>query len=203
MKQNQNKYWKETVDNMSLENQLELAKILEEKLKLNKKSINKSDNYNMDYSSQLALFLENYVSQSNNREAITKVQTILSKFKKLSLVSQNRVIEIIIPYLLHTINAIAKEDDINNCSKFGHMYSDNSWERREWTTYEPVVIDHQMCENYPIAHVKWERTCPNCGFTEEVLTEPEEVKAQREQEEKQAKIKKLQRELNELDKECK
>lgn len=200
MKQNQNKYWKETVDNMSPENQLELAKILEEKLKLNKKSINKSDNYNMDSLSQLALLLENYVSKSNNRETTTKVPTILSRFKNLSSLSQNKVIEIIIPYLFHTINAIAKEDNINNCSKIGHMYSDNSWKRKEWTTYEPVVIDHQKCEDYPIPHVKWERTCHNCGFTEEVLTEPDEVKFQREKEEKESKIKKLQKELHELGK---
>ena len=62
MKQNQKHYWKETVDNMSPDNQLELAMILIEKLKLNENKIKKSDNYNMHISSGIALLLENYVS---------------------------------------------------------------------------------------------------------------------------------------------
>lgn len=203
MKQNQKHYWKETVDNMSPDNQLELAMILIEKLKLNENIIKKSDKYNMHFSSELLFLLENYVSQNKNKKEATKVLTLLSKFKNLSSVNQHKIIELVIPYLLSTVSDVVKEDNINNCSKFGHMYNDDSWKRSEWTTYETVVIDHQKCEDYPIPHVKWERTCPNCGFTEEILTEPEEIKVQREKEEKQAKIKKLQRELNELDKDCK
>jgi hypothetical protein len=199
MRGKQKQYWRNAVADMDPDNQLELAEILIEELHLNGESLDGNDNYDLGMSDKLISVLEGYVSQTSDKIEKQGILDLINRFTGLSSDNQKKIIASVIPEFLSVMQSVTKKDKILNCGKEGHKYGDNDWEKHEWTTYETVCIDHQQCPDYPIGHVKWTRECPNCGFVEEVTTEPQAVKEQREKSEKQEKIKELKKELKNLE----
>ena len=106
----------------------------------------------------------------------------------------------IINNLINNINKCKSDNEhdiaVKTCSTEGHKFG--KWNHREWETIKDVVIDHQHVPNYRIKHEIWSRTCERCGFIEENEKMPDEIKQEIEQKRKQAKIKRLERELHRL-----
>jgi hypothetical protein len=198
MKKNRKQYWEDTIGNMNPDNQLELAEILIEKLRLNEESLDKSDNYDMEISNKLESILKKYASQIAVKIEKQKISNLLDRFASLSSINQKKIIDPVILHFLSVMEDAIKKDKILICGNEGHAYGDNSWKKNEWTTYETVRIDRQEVPNYPITHVNWTRVCSNCGFIEEATIEPLEVKEHKEKTEKQTRIKKLKKELKDL-----
>lgn len=81
------------------------------------------------------------------------------------------------------------------CLNEGHQFS--KWKKITWTTQEQV-FDAGPRGYVDVDHINWERMCTRCGFKETVEHEPQELIDARKEKSKQAKIKRLERELNRL-----
>lgn len=116
------------------------------------------------------------LSDKNKIKVIEEVNTIIKKYHKIEVQENNERI----------------------CDEQGHTFGE--WIKKEWTTKE-VYWDAGPQGYIDVKHKRWDRVCNRCGFIDSVKTEPESVKFAREKEEKKAKIKKLRRELRDLEKE--
>lgn len=117
--------------------------------------------------------------------------------------------------LLNEISKLVHEFDADNkqetaecmCETEGHVFSE--WKKREYNEYispvEAYGIDGLWGANNPHARTipvpitDWLRTCDRCGYEEIVREEPTEVRDVRLAKEKSARIRKLKKELQELE----
>lgn len=97
--------------------------------------------------------------------------------------------------------ALEKKELIKaECVSKGHDYS--KWEKIEYSTRErnpyldsrDYIVPEGM-EYISVEHTKWKRTCFRCGYVETFKQEPQELIDERNEKNKRARIKKLEKEF--------
>lgn len=122
------------------------------------------------------------------------------EFKKLPISHQLNVIKSFTRKVKKEKLLLEKEQIEDICKKEGHSFTD--WEKDIVTTMvrNPYLNSRDYIvpegkEWLPKSFPKWQRKCTRCGFVKITEEEPLELKQQREEEEKQTKIKQLEDEL--------
>jgi len=130
----------------------------------------------------------------------------ISTFREMPLKHQLAIIKSFIQKVKRQSEVQKREEIEEQCINKGHNYSD--WKVISYTTREKNpyfgLRDYIVSEGYEyidVLHTKWERTCARCGFVETVKEEPQELIDKRKEQEKNARIKELKKELYRLENE--
>lgn len=108
--------------------------------------------------------------------------------------------------LIHKFDADNKQKEAESmCKTEGHVFS--NWKENRFTNYiSPAeaygiegLLNGGTEPTIPVEKVEWRRTCERCGYEEIVREEPEEVKKERLTKAKDARIRKLKKELKDLE----
>ena len=203
------KQWIYNFNSLDPDNQLEIAKALVEELKDNERYLDAEDKYNNEISQTLRLFFNKMIKNVNTKEELETLQTTLSYFQSLSPERQSKVIESIVSSTkhYHEMQELEKKKDV--CQQEGHLFGE--WERVEYNKSRRVDSKNQSyydnngyLHNYKTDTYEdynesyWLKTCKRCGYSEKSIEEPEEITQKREEEKKQARIKRLEKELSRL-----
>lgn len=203
------KQWIYNFNSLDPNQQLEIAKALVEELKDNERYLDAEDEYNNEMSQAIRLFFNKMVKNANTKQDLNALQTTLSCFQSLSPERQSKVIESIVSSIQHYYEIQEHEQKEGICKREGHLFDE--WRKVEYKNsrhidskdnsyydrngYLRSYTTHTY-EDYD--EIYWIRTCKRCGYSEKSLQEPKEVIEKREEEEKQARIKKLEKELRNL-----
>ncbi len=186
------KAWIHNYENLSFEQQTEVAKVIVEKLHISQYIFMNNEQDRI----KVTAFFRRILESSNNRKTIEEGEKLIERFNGLSQANKEKALKSILDVINASIEDQEQENKENACRQEGHIFSD--WKYYGWTTYEKTVIDHEVCENYPVKNHKWSRSCTRCGFTESVDQEPKEVTQKREEEVRKKRIRKLENELKRL-----
>ena len=187
--------WLDNFVDLEPEQQLEIANAIFEELIDNEDAFGE-DGYNTELSESVRGLIDRFIFENKNKKDLKKVQEILKHFKELSVHKKEKVITELESLVDKYYKKEIQEQKEHICQNEGHIMGE--WEKSEWTSYEDGWIDHQYVYGIKCHHEGWSRICERCGFKEAVTEEPEEVRINREEQEKQQKIKRLEKELNEL-----
>ena len=189
--------WINSFNNLDPDNQLKVAEAIANELKDNESFLDKE--YDKTKSKSIRFYFENIISFLNRNKELESLLSIIKRFDTLTSNSKKKVIK-------DLANAIKKylhiEEQANKeriCKESGHVF--DKWEKVTWTTYEDVMIDHELIHNYKCNNVDYRRTCTRCGFVERRNDEPQELIDERTKRNKQIRIKQLESELQRLKKE--
>ncbi len=205
------KQWIYNFNSLNPNQQLEIARALVEELKDNERNLNAEDEYNNEASQTVRMFLNKMVKNANTKQELKALETTLSCFQTLSPERQSKVIESIVSSIQHYYKIQEHEERERICQQNGHLFDE--WEKVEYKTsrqinskdnsyydYNPYRISYKTNTYEYYDEIYWIRTCKRCGYSEKSLQEPKEVIEERKEREKQARIKKLERELSNLKK---
>jgi len=121
---------------------------------------------------------------------------IIDEFKSLPLNYQLEVLKYFASKINECKQSYLHDQAESICLEEGHQFS--KWEKNEWSTFEDICVDHQIIHGYKVEHQNWKRVCSRCGFVEFVEREPKELINERKEKNRQARIKRLERELKHL-----
>ena len=143
------------------------------------------------------LFVKNIdiLSLSNNDPNILK--KYMDEYKKLPDNYQIEIINTLMTKIeeYHQINE--NDNAVKTCSIEGHQFT--KWEKRTWTTLEDIIWEgYGPNGKTTVEHKEWQRTCKRCGLIQNSKYEPQELIDDKKEKNKQARIKKLERELKRL-----
>ena len=203
------KQWIYNFNSLDPDQQLEIAKAVVEELKDNEELLDAEDEYNNEMSQAIRLFFNKMIKNANTKQDLKALQTTLSYFQSLSPEKQSMVIDSIVSSIqrYHEMQVCEQKESI--CQQEGHTFDE--WRKVENKRFRDIdsrndnyydrngyerKYSTQSYEKYD--EVYWIRTCKRCGYIEKSLQEPEEVIEKRKEEEKQARIRTLEKELREL-----
>ena len=203
------KQWIYNFNSLDPNQQLEIAKALVEELKDNERYLDAEDEYNNEMSQAIRLFFNKMVKNANTKQDLKALKTTLSCFQSLSPERQSKVIESIVSSIQHYYEIQEQEQKESICQREDHLFDE--WRKVE-SKYSHHIdskdnsyYDHNGYLRSYTTHtyedydeIYWIRTCKRCGYSEKSLQEPKEVIEKRKEEEKQARIKKLEKELRVL-----
>ena len=203
------KQWIYNFNSLDPNQQLEIAKALVEELKDNESYLTLEDEYNNEMSQEIREFFNKMIKNANKKQDLKALQTTLSSFQSLSPEKQSKVIESIVSSIQHYSKIQEQEQKESICQREEHIF--NEWKKVKYTKIHHIdstdnsYYDHNgYLRNYTThtyedyADICWERTCKRCGYSEKSMQEPKEVIIKRKEDEKQARIKKLEKELRDL-----
>lgn len=141
-------------------------------------------------------FFDSIKLSAKQDSELERIKGIVERFENLSQRNKNGAIDEVLNVVSKYLAVQEKEDNEEMCRKEGHIF--DKWEYRHWVTRENVYINHRLFENYPVEHQKWISTCCRCGQMEITSQEPQELIDERNEKNKQIRIKKLESELRRL-----
>lgn len=141
-------------------------------------------------------------SEYEEKDNIELMNAVI-EFKKLPISHQLNVIKSFTRKVKKEKLLLEKQQIEDICKKEGHSFT--NWNKDIVTTMvrNPYMgsrdyIVPEGKEWLPKSFPRWQRKCTRCGFVEMTEEEPLEVKNQREEEERQTRIKQLEDELQQL-----
>ena len=203
------KQWIYNFKSLDPNQQLEIAKALVEELQINERHLVAEDKYNNEMSRALRLFFNKMVKNTNVKQELKALQTTLNTFQSLSPEKQSKVIEAFVSSIQHYYEIQEHEQNEKTCEREGHLFDE--WRKVEYRGSRRVdskdgsFYDHngylqsyttQTYEDY--SELYWIRTCKRCGYSEKSFQEPVELVEKRKEIDRQARIKKLEKELRDL-----
>lgn len=188
--------WVNNYSNLEPDDQLIVAEAIVTELGDNENLLDPEDEYNNEKSIIVRKFFELIKQKAKLSQKLKKYEEVFDKYESLSEKNKMKLFDEIYSIILKYYGIQEQENKEEICKQEGHTFS--KWKHYKWTEYIDTVIDHQHVHNYPIEHENWERTCSRCGFVEEVEHEPQELIDERKEEDKKARIKRLERELKKL-----
>ncbi len=183
--------WIHNYQNLSFEQQCEVAKAIVEALSKNQYHFMENDK-DMD---EVVSFFRRILESANQKNVIGENKSVLERFEGLSQVNKEKTIKKIIDVINSCDKAQKQEENERTCLHEGHIFGD--WNYHEWTTKE-VCWDAGPQGYVDVKHEKWTRVCSRCGFVEEVKDEPQELIEKRNEINRKARIKRLETELKRL-----
>lgn len=136
------------------------------------------------------------IKNVSKKKDLLKIEQCLEYFNSLDSEKKANVLRDFIKSVESNNERQVAENNRLMCEKEGHIMG--KWKIHKWKTVEDVVIDHCPVDNYTVEHVEWVKTCKRCGYEEISYREPEEVRIEREEKERQAEIKRLEKRLEKL-----
>lgn len=186
---------------LTVENQLRLIEFMGSDISL----------YDVEprYKNQLkaAYRLLNCIEQKlHSQEKDAELAEMISIVETLSI---NQLMELLdkVSELVYRFDEENKQEATEKlCEAEGHVFS--KWKKHKYNRYVSPVEAHGIDglwgsdrphdPTIPIPTTDWRRTCDRCGHTEIVEVEPEEVKEERLAKFQQARVRRLQKELENL-----
>ena len=187
--------WIYNYNGLDPDNQLVVAEAIANELKDNEMTFDE-DEYDKEKSRIVREFFNSIRNNARQSEELKKFADIFERYESLSQDNRKKVINEVFEIVVKYLGIQEQEDKEKICKQEGHTFG--KWKHNKWTERIDTVIDHQHVPNYPIEHENWERTCSRCGFVEEVEHEPQELIDKRNEKNKKARIKRLERELKKL-----
>ena len=187
--------WIYNYNGLDPDNQLVVAEAIANELKDNEMTFDE-DEYDKEKSRIVREFFNSIRNNARQSEELKKFADIFERYESLSQDNRKKVINEVFKIVVKYLGIQEQEDKEKICKQEGHTFG--KWKHNIWTEYIDTVIDHQHVPNYPIELENWERTCSRCGFVEEVEHEPQELIDKRNEKNKKARIKRLERELKKL-----
>ena len=190
------KQWINNFKSLDPDQQLEVSIAIMNELKDNEEYLDIDDEYNNNKSKTTRVFFNKLVENAETKQDLKKIQKIFGHFQSLTKERQERVIESITSSIEKYFQEQKQEQKERTCQREGHLMEE--WQYYTWITLEDDIIDHQKVHNIECRHEEWRRTCTRCGYTEISKQVPKEITIIRDEEERQAKIKKYEKELRRL-----
>ncbi len=166
---NKNK-WIYNFNNLAPENQLIVAEAIKEELEDNEYCLDDEDNYNKEEAKIVKHFFEKLISNTKKSEELEKIRTLLNSFETLTKRNQTNIINKFAQEIKEYQKIEEQQNKEEICQREGHEFK--KWHKRQWTTYEEGVIDHQFIHRIRWEHEEWIRECNRCGFVERSETRP-------------------------------
>ena len=187
--------WINNYNSLNQDGQLEVAEAIANELRDNELTFDESE-YDKEKSRIIRDFFDTIKLNVDQNKELKKIADVLEKFENLSQNNKIKVINEVFEVVAKYLGIQEQENKEKVCQQEGHIF--DKWKHNKWTTYIDTVIDHQHVHNFPVEHENWERTCSRCGFVDEVDHEPQELIDARKEENKKARIKRLESELKRL-----
>ena len=189
------KKWLHDYENLSTEQQVEVALAIAEFIKRGRSSINfrEFEEERLDAMDEVLHVL----SMMEDEKKFLSTTNILNNFRALPQKKRLEIANSTYRYIEGCYEETMRERNENICNMEGHTFG--KWVRHTRSGSTDAVIDHQFAKNMPYEYTEWTRTCTFCGKVETTRIEPEEAKEERLEKERQDKIRKLKRELKELE----
>ena len=166
-------YWVNNFNSFKPEQQLKIAEAIKDELKFDE-LIKDEDEYDISKSEQVRSFFEGLAETANKKEDLKKLKDILERFGNLSLKYRIEALYKIAEIIDYSNKKQEQEIGADICQKEGHAFSE--WKSHSYTTYGPVMYpDHQVGEGLT-KHTFYRRVCTRCGYKEEELFLPDELK---------------------------
>ena len=188
--------WIYNYSSLDPDNQLIVAEAIANELSDNEEYLDVTDEYDNEKSRKIREFFNSIRNKAKQSEELERITTAFERYESLSQENRKRVIDEVFGIIVKYLGKQEQEDKERICQQEGHTFG--KWKNDKWTEYINTVIDHQHIHNYPIEKESWKRTCSRCGFVEEVRQEPQELIDERNEKNKKARIKRLERELEKL-----
>ena len=191
------KAWLHDYENLSFEQRAEVAKAIVKDLENSQYYFMQND----DDMTKVMAFFKRLLASSNQKNILNEYKSLLKRFEGLSQINKEKALGEIINIIKSAISEQEQEDKENVCRLHGHSFSE--WKYNSWTETgietDPRFLQEHPTGRYEIERHDWSRTCLRCGYIEEAIYEPEEVKTKRLQREKEERIKELKKELKRLE----
>ena len=186
---------------MSVKNQLKLIELMAEDVSLYDED--ESDRKHLETANKLLACMKERLHSQKKDEEYAEIMTVIGTLTVEQLMK-----------LLDKVSKLVRKFDADNkhneavslCDEEGHIFQE--WRKHECTKYispvqaygiEGLMMSCPHKPDIPIPITEWIRTCERCGFEEIVEQEPTEVRNARLAKEKKERIRKLKKEIRELE----
>lgn len=188
--------WVNNYSNLEPDDQLIVAEAIVTELRDNENLLDLEDEYNNEKSIIVRKFFELIKQKAKLSQKSKKYEEIFDKYESLSEKNKMKLFDKIYPIILKYYGIQEQENKEEICKQEGHVF--DKWKKSTWIEYIDTVIDHIHVPKFGVEHKIWERTCSRCNLVEKTDYVPEEVITERKEKNRIRKIKRLEKELQEL-----